>query len=96
MLTTRSIATQCNIFTAGGDIMEGPIFRLLDGSQMLETVPRFQVLDSCSFIKKILVEKLSVLGEIVGVTGDGINEGPALKTAHVRFSTSSSELSVLE
>jgi len=72
------------------------IIHLLVDSQMLETVPRFQVLDSCSFIKKISVEKLSVLGEIVGVTGDGINEGPALKTAHVRFSTSSSELSVLE
>jgi hypothetical protein len=44
MLTARSIATQCSIFTAGGDIMEGPIFLLLDDSQMLEIVPRFQVL----------------------------------------------------
>jgi hypothetical protein len=44
MLTARSIATQCSIFTAGGDTMKGPIFRLLDDSQMLEIIPRFQVL----------------------------------------------------
>ena len=36
VLTARSIATQCGIFTAGGVIMEGPVFRPLDDSQMLE------------------------------------------------------------
>jgi hypothetical protein len=44
VLTACSIATQCGIFTAGGVIIEGPVFRLLDDSQMLEIVPRFQVL----------------------------------------------------
>ena len=87
VLTARSIATQCGIFTAGGVIMEGPVFRLLDDSQMLEIVPRLQVLARSSpEDKKILVEKLRALGEIVGVTGDGTNDGPALKAAHVGFS----------
>ncbi|KAG2361782.1 hypothetical protein BDR07DRAFT_1485475 [Suillus spraguei] len=71
VLTARSIATQCGIYTAGGIIMEGPVFRQLDESQMLEI---------------ILVEKLRTLGEVVAVTGDGTNDGPALKTAHVGFS----------
>jgi Ca2+-transporting ATPase len=44
MPTAWSMVTQCSIFTAGGDIMEGPIFRLLEVSQMLGIVPRFQVL----------------------------------------------------
>ncbi|KAG6375197.1 hypothetical protein JVT61DRAFT_3408 [Boletus reticuloceps] len=35
---------------------------------------------------RILVEKLRSLGEIVAVTGDGTNDGPALKTAHIGFS----------
>ncbi|KAG2147638.1 hypothetical protein DEU56DRAFT_730809 [Suillus clintonianus] len=87
VLTARSIATQCGIYTAGGIIMEGPVFRLLDESQMLEIVPRLQVLARSSpEDKKILVEKLRALGEIVAVTGDGTNDGPALKTAHVGFS----------
>ena len=86
-LTARSIATQCGIFTPGGIIMEGPAFRKLTQSEMVEVVPRLQVLARSSpEDKKILVETLKKIGEIVGVTGDGTNDGPALKTANVGFS----------
>jgi len=87
VLTARSIALQCGIYTAGGIIMEGPIFRQLSSTEMIQVVPRLQVLARSSpEDKKILVEKLRELGEIVSVTGDGTNDGPALKTAHVGFS----------
>ncbi|KAK7690441.1 hypothetical protein QCA50_005539 [Cerrena zonata] len=87
VLTARSIALQCGIYTPGGMIMEGPIFRQLNEADMLEIVPRLQVLARSSpEDKKILVETLKSLGEIVGVTGDGTNDGPALKTADVGFS----------
>lgn len=86
-LTARSIATQCGIFTPGGIIMEGSIFRSLSRADMEEVVPRLQVLARSSpEDKRRLVETLQSLGEIVGVTGDGTNDGPALKTAHVGFS----------
>ncbi|KAF9013784.1 ATPase, P-type, K/Mg/Cd/Cu/Zn/Na/Ca/Na/H-transporter, partial [Hymenopellis radicata] len=85
--TARSIATQCGIFTPGGIIMEGPVFRGLEKRDMQDIVPRLQVLARSSpEDKKLLVETLKELGEIVGVTGDGTNDGPALKTAHVGFS----------
>ncbi|CAL1717041.1 unnamed protein product [Somion occarium] len=87
VLTARSIALQCGIYTEGGIIMEGPVFRQLNDADLLEVVPRLQVLARSSpEDKKILVEKLKSLGEIVGVTGDGTNDGPALKTADVGFS----------
>lgn len=87
VLTARSIATQCGIFTTGGIIMEGPVFRKLSHVEMMEIVPRLQVLARSSpEDKKILVETLKRNGEIVAVTGDGTNDGPALKTAHVGFS----------
>lgn len=87
VLTARSIALQCGIYTAGGIIMEGPIFRQLERADLLEVVPRLQVLARSSpEDKKLLVETLRSLGEIVGVTGDGTNDGPALKTADVGFS----------
>ncbi|KAI0359713.1 calcium-translocating P-type ATPase [Trametes cingulata] len=87
VLTARSIALQCGIYTAGGIIMEGPIFRQLERQDLLEVVPRLQVLARSSpDDKKLLVETLRSLGEIVGVTGDGTNDGPALKTADVGFS----------
>jgi P-type Ca2+ transporter type 2C len=34
----------------------------------------------------MLVEMLKEHGIIIGVTGNGTNDGPALKTAHVGFS----------
>ena len=34
----------------------------------------------------MLVEVLKERGDIIGVTGDGTNDGPALKTAHIGFS----------
>ena len=87
VLTARSIATQCGIYTAGGIIMEGPVFRDLDPKDRMDVVPRLQVLARSSpEDKKVLVETLRSLGEIVGVTGDGTNDGPALKTANVGFS----------
>ncbi|KAF5371839.1 hypothetical protein D9615_009535 [Tricholomella constricta] len=87
VLTARSIATQCGIFTPGGIIMEGPVFRKLNQAERIEIVPRLQVLARSSpEDKKVLVETLKSIGEIVGVTGDGTNDGPALKTANVGFS----------
>ena len=87
VLTARSIALQCGIYTAGGIIMEGPIFRQLEKKDLQEVVPRLQVLARSSpEDKQLLVETLRELGEIVGVTGDGTNDGPALKKADVGFS----------
>ncbi|KAJ6577147.1 Ca-transporting ATPase [Mycena capillaripes] len=87
VLTARSIATQCGIFSPGGVIMEGPVFRDLSPEEKIEIVPRLQVLARSSpEDKRILVETLKHIGEIVGVTGDGTNDGPALKTANVGFS----------
>ena len=87
VLTALLIVLQCNIFTPGSIIMEGPAFRQLNNQQLLEIVLKLQVL-ACSSPKdkKILVEKLRVLGKIMCVTGDGMNDGSALKTAHIGFS----------
>ena len=140
VLTARSIANQCGIFTSGGIIMEGPVFRKVsrsscfhlhspsrifsrrsswripnstpptvtydsqhgtqgfgihgacaDCSQLsdydrFEIVPRLQILARSSpEDKRLLVKTLKSMGEVVGVTGDGTNDGPALKLANVGF-----------
>ena len=67
--------------------MEGPDFRALSDTERFSIVPRLQVLARSSpEDKRVLVNTLKALGEIVGVTGDGTNDGPALKTADVGFS----------
>jgi Ca2+-transporting ATPase len=86
VLTARSISRQCGIFTPGGIIMEGPVFRKLSDADRLEIVPRLQILARSSpEDKKLLVKTLKSMGEVVGVTGDGTNDGPALKLANVGF-----------
>ncbi|KAH8808464.1 hypothetical protein F5884DRAFT_371831 [Xylogone sp. PMI_703] len=85
--TAKAIATECGIYTPGGIIMEGPVFRKLSKKQMDETILRLQVLARSSpEDKRILVKRLKEKGETVAVTGDGTNDAPALKTADVGFS----------
>ena len=87
IITARSIAAQCGMFTPGGVVIEGPAFRQLDDHDLTELVPRLQVLARSSpDDKKRLIDKLKSMGEIVAVTGDGTNDGPALKSANVGFS----------
>src|SRR5690606_5674873 len=87
IVTARAIATECGIYTPGGVVMEGPRFRQLTKAQMDQVIPRLQVLARSSpEDKRILVKRLKELGETVAVTGDGTNDGPALKMADVGFS----------
>lgn len=87
VITARAIATECGIYSEGGVVMEGPAFRQLTESEMDEVLPRLQVLARSSpEDKRILVCRLKQLGETVAVTGDGTNDGPALKMADVGFS----------
>lgn len=85
--TATAIASSCGIKTEDGLVMEGPKFRKLSNEEMDLVVPRLQVLARSSpEDKRILVERLKALGETVAVTGDGTNDGPALRTADVGFS----------
>ncbi|KAI5810117.1 hypothetical protein DFH27DRAFT_606546 [Peziza echinospora] len=87
VMTAKAIARDCGILQAGGVVMEGPKFRQLDSAEMAAVIPRLRVLARSSpEDKRILVKKLKELGETVAVTGDGTNDGPALKTADVGFS----------
>ncbi|KAL4754042.1 hypothetical protein BDW72DRAFT_167261 [Aspergillus terricola var. indicus] len=85
--TATAIAESCGIKTEDGIAMEGPTFRRLSEEEMDKVIPRLQVLARSSpEDKRILVARLKQLGETVAVTGDGTNDGPALKTADVGFS----------
>ncbi|KAI2952848.1 hypothetical protein CBS147321_580 [Aspergillus niger] len=87
IVTATAIASSCGIKTEDGIVMEGPKFRQLSDDEMDRVIPRLQVLARSSpEDKRILVARLKKLGETVAVTGDGTNDGPALRTADVGFS----------
>lgn len=85
--TAKAIAKQCGILTPDGVCMTGNEFRKTPKLELLEKLPKLQVLARSMPMDKFrLVRILKEVGEVVAVTGDGTNDALALKTAHVGLS----------
>ena len=87
--TASSVAKECGIFsTERGDVaIEGPELRHLTQEELVERVKNLKVVARCSpGDKRALVQALKDAGETVAVTGDGLNDAPALKAADVGIS----------
>ncbi|MFN7718242.1 MAG: cation-translocating P-type ATPase [Sphingomonadaceae bacterium] len=80
--TARSIALQAGL--ADGDVLTGTELEALNDTQLAE---RLQLVTICARImpeqKLRIVEALKSAGEIVAMTGDGVNDAPSLKAAHI-------------
>ena len=88
--TAREIARQVGLWTeedSDRQLITGPEFAALSDAELLERVIDLKVIARARPMdKKRLVEALQSLGQVVAVTGDGTNDAPALKAAHVGLS----------
>lgn len=88
--TAREIARQVGLWTdedTDRQMITGPVFAALSDEELLERVMDLKVIARARPMdKKRLVEALQSLGQVVAVTGDGTNDAPALKAAHVGLS----------
>ncbi|EDQ87811.1 uncharacterized protein MONBRDRAFT_33171 [Monosiga brevicollis MX1] len=85
----KSIGKDCGLFDETKDhvCLEGPKFREMTPAQIQEILPKLRILARSSPTDKFkLVSALQERREVVAVTGDGVNDGPALKKADVGFS----------
>ena len=89
LTTAKKIAEQCGIYNPknGGVAIEGPEFARIyknNPEDIDQLLPNLQVLARSSPTDKYnLVKRLRKNAQIVAVTGDGTNDAPALKKAHV-------------
>ncbi|WP_295732053.1 calcium-translocating P-type ATPase, PMCA-type [uncultured Muribaculum sp.] len=69
------------------NIITGPDFEKLSDSELRDRVGDLKIIARARPLdKKRLVEALQANNEVVAVTGDGTNDAPALKSAHVGLS----------
>ncbi|KAB1208562.1 Calcium-transporting ATPase 2, plasma membrane-type [Morella rubra] len=83
--TAKAIARECGILTDEGIAIEGPEFREKSQEELLELIPKIQVMARSSPLDKhTLVKQLrTTFNEVVAVTGDGTNDAPALHEADI-------------
>jgi P-type Ca2+ transporter type 2C len=80
--TAAAIAQQAGIQTTG--VVTGDELEAMDPGRLAQRVAAVNVFARVKPQQKLaLVEALKAQGEVVAMTGDGVNDAPALKAAHI-------------
>ena len=81
--TALAIAAEAGIDTTGG-VLTGADIEAMDEAALRERALRTSVFARVMPQQKLkLVQALKAGGEVVAMTGDGVNDAPALKAAHI-------------
>jgi Ca2+-transporting ATPase len=82
--TARAIASEIGIFQAGGQIHTGAELEVMSDDHLKEAVLHTDVFARVSPTHKVrIVEAFRARQQVVAMTGDGVNDAPALKRADI-------------
>ena len=83
-VTAAAIAREIGILTPGTEAVEGAVIESMSDEELREFVPRVSVYARVSPEHKIrIVRAWQERGNLVAMTGDGVNDAPALKQADI-------------
>ncbi len=83
-VTASTIAAELGIVEPGAVAVRGAELEKMDDAQLLETTRKHSVYARVSPEHKLrIVRALKADGHVVSMTGDGVNDAPALKTADI-------------
>ena len=83
-VTARAIARQAGLAETSGALLSGEEMDTLDDAALRERMAAVSVCARIAPEQKLrIVQALKADGEIVAMTGDGVNDAPALRAAHV-------------
>ncbi|CAN5497840.1 cation-transporting P-type ATPase [soil metagenome] len=83
-VTARAIAADLGIAAADDEVLTGADLADLDDDELAERVQRVAVYARVAPEEKLrIVESMQSRGDVVAVTGDGVNDAPALRAAAI-------------
>ncbi len=86
LVTAFAIAKELNVTTDENSVINGYEIEKMDDQTLKKILPKIAVIArSTPLVKLRVVKALKELGEVVAVTGDGINDAPAIKHSDVGF-----------
>ncbi|THE14418.1 calcium-translocating P-type ATPase, PMCA-type [Bacillus timonensis] len=84
LVTAKAIATQLGILPAGGKVLDGNALSKMDVEELENIVDDVYVYARVSPEHKLkIVKALQSRGHIVAMTGDGVNDAPAIKASDI-------------
>ncbi len=83
-LTARNIAGELGLLDADSEVVTGPELDAMSEQELAEHIPRIRVVARATAANKLqLVQAFEASGLVVAMTGDGVNDAPAIKAASI-------------